>query len=474
MTTLLSPSAQDFTPPIHVSASDFASITQNGALCDANGDLGPAEFEALLRQQVRLYTQRQVVETLMHGQASAADFVMLETLKIVAMDMGKMHAELRATEGAVRGLQGEVARLGGGRGDAQAGVLQGIREILACLRGRAAATADGGDLVGRALHDVEESRFVSGGCIGMLVDGCGGCEGCEGGDGGGVRNGVAIRPSAAYEGGGALIVSADGGNAGCVRSQCAPSPACRVSAAGPDNEMDEGSARALAGIPGPPQATPLRRSACRMAAAGGGAPVVMSCLGYSAALELQRRGFAVGAHGALVAPWQQSAAGIRPPANRQQQRQGHSLLRQRAAAADDRGDDATDAAYAAEFVGDSRERAQRFQATPPASREDLWPGETGPARGSSWQGNSRAAAPGGEAVRSRGEGLGGTNTKLRRSWGSSCLTETVEETESTEPAADAADAGQETGAAPPVQPGDQPSVEAEGIAATSTEGTASA
>ena len=137
---------QDFKPPIYCSASDFASISQNGALCDANGDLGPAEFETIMRQQVRLYTQRQVVETLMHGQASAADFVQLEALKFVAMDLGKMQSAVHGTESAMRSLQDELTRLrlGGGAGEPQAGVLEEIREILAHLRSLADGAAGGG------------------------------------------------------------------------------------------------------------------------------------------------------------------------------------------------------------------------------------------------------------------------------------------------------------------------------------------
>ena len=35
-----------------MSASDFASITQNGDLCDETGQLGPAHFEDVMRKQV--------------------------------------------------------------------------------------------------------------------------------------------------------------------------------------------------------------------------------------------------------------------------------------------------------------------------------------------------------------------------------------------------------------------------------------
>ena len=43
---------QDFTPRIHISGSDFASITEDGKLCDQRGQLGPEEFELVMRKQV--------------------------------------------------------------------------------------------------------------------------------------------------------------------------------------------------------------------------------------------------------------------------------------------------------------------------------------------------------------------------------------------------------------------------------------
>ncbi len=45
--------AQDFRPRIHLTESDFASITANGALCGPDGQLGAVEFENVMRKQVR-------------------------------------------------------------------------------------------------------------------------------------------------------------------------------------------------------------------------------------------------------------------------------------------------------------------------------------------------------------------------------------------------------------------------------------
>jgi hypothetical protein len=38
---------------VHVSQSDFVTITRNGALCNAQGGIGAKEFETIIRGQVR-------------------------------------------------------------------------------------------------------------------------------------------------------------------------------------------------------------------------------------------------------------------------------------------------------------------------------------------------------------------------------------------------------------------------------------
>ena len=48
---------QDLTPRIFVSDSDFIAMTKNGTLCNKRRHLGPREFENVLRDQLRLYTQ---------------------------------------------------------------------------------------------------------------------------------------------------------------------------------------------------------------------------------------------------------------------------------------------------------------------------------------------------------------------------------------------------------------------------------
>ena len=56
---------QDFRPRIHVSESDFATITLDGTYCNAAGKLGAEQFEAVFRRMLKLYTQRQVSNNLL-------------------------------------------------------------------------------------------------------------------------------------------------------------------------------------------------------------------------------------------------------------------------------------------------------------------------------------------------------------------------------------------------------------------------
>ena len=47
----------DFSPPLHITISDFAALTQRGALCTANGEMDNRDFELAMRLQLRLFVQ---------------------------------------------------------------------------------------------------------------------------------------------------------------------------------------------------------------------------------------------------------------------------------------------------------------------------------------------------------------------------------------------------------------------------------
>ncbi len=52
---------QDFQPTIYMTDADFANITNNGALCDSNGELGPSEFEDMMRKQIAELIQGKLI-----------------------------------------------------------------------------------------------------------------------------------------------------------------------------------------------------------------------------------------------------------------------------------------------------------------------------------------------------------------------------------------------------------------------------
>ena len=81
---------QDFKPRIHLSESDYAVLTQGGALCDENGNLGPEQFEEALRNQMKLYMQRQLSNALILGASSRTELVQLGTLKAVLREQGRL------------------------------------------------------------------------------------------------------------------------------------------------------------------------------------------------------------------------------------------------------------------------------------------------------------------------------------------------------------------------------------------------
>ena len=47
----------DFHPPVHVTVSDFAAITQDGVLCSKNGELTSRDFELAMRLQLKMFVQ---------------------------------------------------------------------------------------------------------------------------------------------------------------------------------------------------------------------------------------------------------------------------------------------------------------------------------------------------------------------------------------------------------------------------------
>lgn len=67
------PLVQDLKPRIHITMSDFNSITQSGRLCDSKGQLSAMQFEVAMREQMKYYTHRQLCDCIAHGEASESE-----------------------------------------------------------------------------------------------------------------------------------------------------------------------------------------------------------------------------------------------------------------------------------------------------------------------------------------------------------------------------------------------------------------
>lgn len=76
-----------------MSESDYVVLTQSGALCDDEGNLGPDNFEAAIRAQLRLYAQRQLSNAMILGTSTRAELIQLGTLKAVLREHTKLHED---------------------------------------------------------------------------------------------------------------------------------------------------------------------------------------------------------------------------------------------------------------------------------------------------------------------------------------------------------------------------------------------
>ena len=79
-------------------------------MCNARGELGPEEFESAMRQQLRLFVQRQLSDAMAVGHAGTkAELVQLGTLKNLLREQARRsrnYCVCRVREGGCKGLQG--------------------------------------------------------------------------------------------------------------------------------------------------------------------------------------------------------------------------------------------------------------------------------------------------------------------------------------------------------------------------------
>ena len=102
---------QDVGVPMFVSDSDFIDITKNGELCNERKNLGPAQFEAVMREQLQLYMQARLSSTSELWNATDDEFTELGTLKQILLEQARV---ARLLERIVK--ENEAAAAGGAGG----------------------------------------------------------------------------------------------------------------------------------------------------------------------------------------------------------------------------------------------------------------------------------------------------------------------------------------------------------------------
>jgi hypothetical protein len=75
---------QDFKPRIHLTDSDFQSIT--AGLCTPDGQLGPLEFEAVMRRQIKHATQAKLALVGNMRSPEDLEFMQFGALKMLLLE----------------------------------------------------------------------------------------------------------------------------------------------------------------------------------------------------------------------------------------------------------------------------------------------------------------------------------------------------------------------------------------------------
>ena len=128
---LLELSHETHTNGIHLTRLDFDDITEQGALTNAEGALGVAEFEIVMRKQVAAFAQRQVYDTLAQTEPWEDKEVFGERvcLKLILTDVLEMKQSFMELKQKICGSApaagaGKVGAAGaGGGGGGEGGTL---------------------------------------------------------------------------------------------------------------------------------------------------------------------------------------------------------------------------------------------------------------------------------------------------------------------------------------------------------------
>ncbi len=92
---------------IHMSESDFVNITRNGELCNAEGEIGIREFEAIMRKEMMSYLQTRLTDFSNFRTGEDIEFTHLGALKTILSEVLMLAEEQRTASKGMRDMLGQ-------------------------------------------------------------------------------------------------------------------------------------------------------------------------------------------------------------------------------------------------------------------------------------------------------------------------------------------------------------------------------
>ena len=118
--------------PVFLNRDDFDIITEHGILCDAAGEFGRDQFQAMMRGEMKNYAQRQMASAMEWTQSRESKSIMLMlkivgiSIETIAKQVRDLHRKIFEEKGKVPGMEHQPApsRHGHGQGEYSPSLLE--------------------------------------------------------------------------------------------------------------------------------------------------------------------------------------------------------------------------------------------------------------------------------------------------------------------------------------------------------------
>jgi voltage-gated sodium channel len=118
--------------PVFLNHDDFDIITEHGILCDAAGEFGRTEFQAMMRGEMKNYAQRQMASAMEWTQSRESKSIML-MLKILGISVETIASQVRELHTKNFGDKGKMHHTGSNGHGEYGAVLQELSEQIQTL-----------------------------------------------------------------------------------------------------------------------------------------------------------------------------------------------------------------------------------------------------------------------------------------------------------------------------------------------------